>query len=404
MSRAPTSRQPGPAFALALASISLIGPLSIHIYLPVIPAVKASLELSDAVAQSTFALGLATMAFSTLFWGSMSDRFGRRPVLLSGLVVFLVGSLACAMAQGIVTLILGRLLQAFGAGVGGALARTIARDAYGPDKLVRAIAYLTMFYTLGPMISPIAGGLLIDLFSWRAVFGFSLFMGAIILAGAYFIIWETRPRAQTGVIPKGFIRNSIELFSHLRFTCFVLQTGFNTGAFFVAASSAAFLMKETLQRPAAEFGFWFALFPLGFFAGNFVSSRVGGRASNEKMVLIGAILALGAVSLQSSLLIAGFITPLAIFAPGFLITFAQGISLPYGQAGAIATLPRIAGTAAGIGVFMQNIVGAIFAQLYGFLANGTIWPIVFATGLSTVLGVLVSIPPALARRRALAAR
>ena len=394
------SRQPGPAFALALASISLIGPLAIHIYLPVIPAVKASLELSDAVAQSTFALGLAAMAFSTLFWGSMSDRFGRRPVLLSGLVVFLLGSLACAMAQGIVTLILGRLLQAFGAGVGGALARTIARDAYGPDKLVRAIAYLTMFYTLGPMISPIAGGLLIDLFSWRAVFGFSLFMGAIILAGAYFVIWETRPRAQTGVVPKGFISNSIALFSHLRFTCFVLQTGFNTGAFFVAASSASFLMKETLQRPAAEFGFWFALFPIGFFVGNFVSSRVGGRASNETMVLIGAILALGAVSLQSGLLIAGYITPLAIFAPGFLITFAQGISLPYGQAGAIATLPRIAGTAAGIGVFMQNIVGAAFAQFYGLIANGTIWPIVIATGLSTVLGVLVSIPPSLARLRA----
>ncbi len=129
------SRQPGPAFALALASISLIGPLAIHIYLPVIPAVKAALGLSDALAQSTFALGLAAMAFSTLFWGSMSDRFGRRPVLLAGLVVFLLGSLACALAQGVTTLILGRLLQAFGAGVGGALARTIARDAYAPTSL-----------------------------------------------------------------------------------------------------------------------------------------------------------------------------------------------------------------------------------------------------------------------------
>lgn len=394
------SRQPGPAFALALASISLIGPLAIHIYLPVIPAVKASLDLSDALAQSTFALGLGAMACATLFWGSMSDRFGRRPVLLWGLVVFLAGSLACAFAQGVVTLILGRVLQAFGAGVGGALARTIARDAYGPDKLVRAIAYLTMFYTLGPMISPIAGGLLIDLFSWRAVFWFSLLMGAAILADAYFIIWETRPRAQTGVVPKGFVSDSVALFSNLRFACFVLQTGFNTGAFFVAASAASFLMKETLGRPAAEFGYWFILFPLGFFAGNFVSSRVGGRASNEFMVLLGSILGLFAVGLLSGLLIAGHITPLAIFAPGFLITFAQGISLPYGQAGAIATIPRIAGTAAGIGVFMQNIVGAAFALLFGLVADGTVWPIVFVTGLSTVLGVLVAVPPFLTKRRA----
>ncbi|MDP2356732.1 MAG: multidrug effflux MFS transporter [Beijerinckiaceae bacterium] len=393
------SRQPGPAFALALASISLVGPLAIHIYLPVIPAVKASLGLSDALAQATFALSLAAMAFATLFWGAMSDRFGRRPVLLSGLVIFLLGSLACALAQGIVTLILGRLLQAFGAGVGGALARTIARDAYGPDKLVRAIAYLTMFYTLGPMISPIAGGLLIDYFSWRAVFGFSLLVGAAILAGAWFIIWETRPRAQTGVIPKGFIGDSISLFSNMRFTCFVLQTGFNTGAFFVAASAAAFLMKETLGRPASEFGYWFVLFPIGFFAGNFVSSRVGGRASNEFMVLLGAIIGVFSVGLFCGLLIAGFITPLTIFAPGFLITFAQGISLPYGQAGAMATFPRIAGTAAGVGVFTQNIVGAIFAQLYGFFADGTVWPIVLVTSLSAVLGLLVALPPFLTRRR-----
>lgn len=394
------SRQPGPAFALALASISLIGPLAIHIYLPVIPAVKAALDLPDALAQSTFAIGLAAMACSTLFWGSMSDRFGRRPVLLAGLTIFLLGSVACALAQGVTTLIIGRLIQAFGAGVGGALARTIARDAYGPERLVRAIAYLTMFYTLGPMISPVAGGLLIDFFSWRAVFGFSLLMGAAILAGAYFCIWETKPRAQTGVVQKGFLSNAVALFSNLRFTCFVLQTGFNTGAFFVAASAASFLMKETLHRPAAEFGYWFILFPLGFFAGNFVSSRVGSRASNETMVFIGSVCTLAAVALQSGLLIAGFITPLAIFAPGFLITFAQGISLPYGQAGAMATMPRIAGTAAGIGIFTQNIVGALFAQFYGFIADGTIWPIVIATGLSTLLGLLVSIPPMLTRRRA----
>ncbi len=116
------------------------------------------------------------------------------------------------------------------------------------------------------------------------------------------------------------------------------------------------------------------------------------------MVLIGAIVGLASVGLFCVLLIAGFITPLTIFAPGFLITFAQGISLPYGQAGAMATFPRIAGTAAGIGVFTQNIVGAIFAQMYGFFADGTVWPIVFVTSLSAILGLLVALPPFLTRR------
>jgi MFS transporter, DHA1 family, multidrug resistance protein len=155
---------PGPLFALALASISLIGPLAVHLFMPVIPAVKAALGLSDALAQLTFSIALFGMAFATLFYGSLSDRYGRRPVLLSGLALFLIGSAVSAAAASIVPLVLGRLLQAIGAGCGVTLGRAIAQDVYGRDRLVKAIAYLTMFYTIGPMISPIVGGILIDTF------------------------------------------------------------------------------------------------------------------------------------------------------------------------------------------------------------------------------------------------
>lgn len=392
-------RQPGPMFALSLASIALIGPLAIHIYLPLIPAVKAALGLTDSMAQLMFSIALFGMSFATLVWGALSDRYGRRPILLSGLALFLVGSLLCAAAGSVETLAIGRLVQAVGAGSGAALVRSIARDAYGPERLVKVIAYLTMFYTLGPMIAPIAGGMLIDTLGWRSVFGFSVVIGAVITLGAWTSIWETKPKTQAFGVSPGVVRDFISLFANLRFTCFVFQTAFNTGAFLVAASASSFLMKETLHRPATEFGFWFFLFPLGFFTGNFVSSRVGSRASNEAMVLTGATLGLLAVAVQSGLLAAGFLTPLAIFLPGFFITFSQGISLPYGQAGAMATIPRIAGTASGIGVFVQNLVGALFVQLYGVLADGTIWPMVFATGLSASLGLMCAVFAALARRR-----
>ena len=165
---------PGPLFALALASISLIGPLAVHLFMPVIPAVKAALGLSDALAQLTFSIALFGMAFATLFYGSLSDRYGRRPVLLSGLALFLIGSAVSAAAGSIVPLVLGRFLQAIGAGCGITLGRAIAQDVYGKERLVKAIAYLTMFYTIGPMISPIVGGILIDMFGWRSVFGFAL--------------------------------------------------------------------------------------------------------------------------------------------------------------------------------------------------------------------------------------
>jgi len=394
------TRQPGPLFALCLASIALIGPLSIHIYLPMIPAVKADLALSDALAQLTFSVSMLGLSVSTLFWGALSDRRGRRPVVLAGLSLFLAGGVICALAPNVETLVLGRLVQAVGAGSGAAIVRTIARDAYGPERMVKAIAYLTMFYTLGPMIAPVTGGALTDLFGWRSVFGFSLLAGVLIAFGAWRVIYETRPpQAADAPSPAHFLRDYATLFSDLRFSCFVVQTGANTAAFLVAASATSFLMKETLNRPAAEFGLWFLLFPFGYLMGNFCSSRIGARAAAEPMVLAGSLLALASILAQSFILASGRLDPLAIFAPCFFITFAQGLSLPYAQAGAIGAVPRIAGTAAGVGVFVQNMMGAIFTQAYGLLADGSVRPILVVTIGCGILGVAAAVPPMAQRLR-----
>ena len=139
-----------------------------------IPAVKVALGLSDAHAQLTFSIALFGMAFATLFYGSLSDRYGRRPVLLSGLALFLFGSVISLIAETANALVLGRLIQAIGAGCALTLVRAIARDAYRAEQLVKAIAYLTMFGTLGPMVSPFIGGVLTDTLGWRSVFGFAL--------------------------------------------------------------------------------------------------------------------------------------------------------------------------------------------------------------------------------------
>ncbi|HXQ84233.1 MAG TPA: multidrug effflux MFS transporter [Xanthobacteraceae bacterium] len=389
---------PGPFFALALASISLIGPLAVHLFIPVIPAVKAALGLSDALAQLTFSVALFSMAFSTLVYGSLSDRYGRRPVLLSGLCLFLGGSAISALANSVLTLVLGRLIQAFGAGCGITLVRAIAQDVYGPGRLVKAIAYLTMAYTIGPMISPIVGGVLIDAFGWRSVFGFALGLGGAIAISAYFAVFESRPPSATRR-SDNVLRDYFELFRHLRFTAFVLQSGFMTGSFLVAATAASSLLKEVLHRSSTEFGLYFLLFPFGFLAGNFITSRIGDRIVNENMVLAGSLLALAAVATQSSLLLSGYVTPLTLFAPGFFITMAQGLSLSYAQAGAMATNPKLAGTAAGVGVFVQNLCGAVFAQLYGLLADGSPGPLTATTAISALLGLVVGALPFFALRK-----
>jgi len=391
---------PGPLFALALASIALVGPLAVHIFLPVIPAVKAALGLSDALAQLTFSIALFGMAFATLFYGSLSDRYGRRPVLLSGLALFLIGSALSAVANSVIPLVLGRLVQAVGAGCGLTLGRAIAQDVYGPDRIVKAIAYLTMAYTIGPMISPLVGGILIDNFGWRSVFGFSLAVGGIIALCAYLAVFESRPPSPDNRGSANVLRNYAELFRHLRFTAFVLQSGLVTGTFLVAATAASSLLKDMLHRPSTEFGIYFLLFPFGLLAGNFITSRIGNRVANETMVLTGSLVLVAAVAVQSSLLLGGYVTPLTLFVPGFFITMAQGLSLPYAQSGAMATNRQLAGTAAGIGVFMQNFCGAAFAQMYGLLADGTVGPLTATTAIAALCALAAGLLPFLMARKA----
>jgi MFS transporter, DHA1 family, multidrug resistance protein len=388
------TQKPGPAFAVALASISLIGPLAVHLFMPVIPAVKAALGISDALAQLTFSIALFTMAFATLVYGSLSDRYGRRPLLLSGLCLFLVGSAVSALADSVATLVFGRLIQAIGAGCGITLVRAIAQDVYGRN-LVKAIAYLTMAYTIGPMIAPIAGGILIDMFGWRSVFIFALAAGALITLNAYWAVFESRPPSPGSSRHDGqsVLRDYASLFRHISFAAFVLQSGFCTASFLVTATAASTLLKEMLHRPSTEFGFYFLAFPFGFLSGNFITSRIGTRIANETMVFAGSLLVLLTVTAQACVQLSGTITPLTLFVPGFFISMAQGISLPYAQAGAMAINPKLAGTAAGIGVFMQNFAGAAFAQLYGLLANGTVLPLAETTAITGLLGLIVGVTP-----------
>ncbi|MCX7310491.1 MAG: multidrug effflux MFS transporter [Hyphomicrobiales bacterium] len=391
-------KAPTRAFTVSLALTAFITPLAVHLFFPVIPAVKVALALSDAYAQLTFSIALFGMAFATLFYGSLSDRYGRRPVLLSGLALFLVGSVLSALAPTAETLVLGRLIQAIGAGCSLTLVRAIARDAFRAEQLVKTIAYLTMFGTLGPMVSPFIGGVLIDTLGWRSVFGFALLAGGAITLTAFFVLVETHPEANRNTSGESVAQSYVALFSRLRFNAFVLTSGFNTGAFMVMASAAASLMTELLHRPATEFGMYFLLFPIGFFTGNFISTRIGNRLSTEAMVTIGSLVALASVTGQAIALESGWVTPLAFFIPGTFITMAQGLSMPYGQVGAMAEIPRFAGTAAGVGVFMQNFGAAVFSQLYGVFADGTPRPMVVIAVLCGVLTLIFGALPLLQKR------
>jgi MFS transporter, DHA1 family, multidrug resistance protein len=391
--RRPAVPQVGALFATALGAITLIGPLAIHLFLPVMPAVKTAFAISDAVVELTFSVTLFTMAIVTLFYGSLSDRYGRRPVLLSGLALFVIGSALSAFAASVAMLILGRIIQAIGAGCGLTLSRAIARDAYGPETLVKAIAYLTMAYTIGPMIAPTFGGLLTDLFGWRAAFWFALLASAAIFATSYFVLVETKHRGNS-LLPHGrVLSHYIRLLSSARFNAYILQSGALSFAFFAIAAASPLLMKDVLGRSGTEYGLYFMMFPLGYVSGNWISVHLSGRVPVDTMVLFSSILSFILFLGQAVFIVAGELSPLLIFLPGGLVSFSQGLSMANAQAGAMRIEPSLAGTAAGLGVFAQMFLSAVSSELFGILSDGTAIPMIelTMTGAVVALGAAITV-------------
>jgi DHA1 family bicyclomycin/chloramphenicol resistance-like MFS transporter len=383
-----------------MVAVTLIGPLSVHAFIPALPIVQRAFAMDDAAAQSMLSITLLGMAASTLFYGSLSDKYGRRPVLLTGIGLFLIGATVCAVSTNVVTLASGRFIQAAGAGCGLVLARAIIRDVYGDDKLVKMMAYLTMAYVMGPMLAPAIGGAMIDAFGWRAVFHLSLALGVTIFALTAIATYETAVRNDGGDdvgIGWRFIQGYARLARMPKFLGYVFHAAFIAAAFFSYVSAASFLMTDVLHRPAAEYGIYFLFLPLAYLVGNFIASRFSGRASIETMIAIGGF---GAIIVAIGFLIwvsVSPIDPLLLFAPGVVASIAQGLSMPNAQSGAIQVDADLTGAASGAVMFAQLSFGAVGAQVMGFVADGTAYPMAIMFLVCCTGALLAGMVPALVR-------
>ncbi len=376
----------------SLVAVSFAGPLCIHLFLPGMSAVKTEFGVSTGMAQLTLSLVMFVMAGTTLVYGALSDRLGRRKVLLAGLALFTLGAALSSVAPDIWTLLAGRTLQGLGAGCGVVLARAIARDVYGLDRLPQIIAWLTAAYVSGPLVAPPLGGFLTDALGWRSPLIVAAVLGAAILALVAAVVKETL--AEPPASPPGMFRGYRQLLRRRRFVGFVLMPGFLSAAFFVNASAGLFLATEVLHRSATEYGLWFSVFPVGYMAGNFISGRVGARASIEFMTIVGSLIGITAGLLLAGLLYFGPMTMASIFLPGFFLGIAQGMCMPYAQTGATRVNPALAGSASGAVVFCQFFFPAVLVQLAGELADGTWVPmaaIVLGCGVCSLLAGLVAI-------------
>jgi MFS transporter, DHA1 family, multidrug resistance protein len=395
----PERRWSTPALMALLAAITALAPFSLQIFLPALPAIQASFAVTPGVVQLALSLSILANAVANLAYGPISDRFGRRPVLLVGLAAFIAGSLGCALAPSIELLVVARIVQSIGGAAGMVLARAIVRDLYDRERSASIIAYLTMAMVVAPMLAPTIGAVLIDVASWRAIFYLVTGIGVVLTWPILVTLAETRP-PEARRLGGPFAGAGALLRSGL-FWSYVLQSTFGICVFFAFIAGAPYFMINVLGRSATEYGLWFILVSAAFMAGNLVAGRFSGRIGLDRMVLAGSLLAVTGAALALLLLLGGAWTPLALFGPMMAVGLGNGFSVPNAQAGALSVDPLLAGTASGIAGFSQMFVAAVVSQAVGMLQNGTPYPMAgFMAGCAVLSLLGFVLPRRLAARRA----
>ena len=393
-----TARLTLPALAALVMAYGL-GPMATQVLMPAVPFVHREFGVSLSSAQLLITMAFLTIALMTLVYGPLSDRYGRRGVLRVGIALFVVGSLISVFAQSMTTLVLGRMLQAAGSSAGLALTRTVIHDVYGRNGTGRILAYVTMVMILVPMLSPIAGGVLLDHHSWRAVFAFCSGVGLITLL----LLWAAVPETCQERRPHTNLRAIADDFNRLlhlpAYLGPALYFGFAMAMFFAFQGAVPYLMVEVLERPATEYGIWFAALCAAYVAGNFVTGKLRTHVSAQALMATGALVSLAAALAGTAALQVFSLSTALVFVPALVFSFANALAIAHAQAEAVAADPARSGAASGLMSCMQMLIGAGAVQLTGVLQDGTAYPVyalLCALG-AAAAGVLLL--PALAARR-----
>ncbi|MCW9014811.1 MAG: multidrug effflux MFS transporter [Gammaproteobacteria bacterium] len=349
---------------LVVAFVSMIGPFSIDTYLPSFPAIEAEFQVSRDWLSQTIAIYLAATAISTLFWGPLSDRIGRKRVILGTLVLYFMASLACALASDYSSFLLFRVFQGMAASGGLVAGRAMVRDAYDSDSAHRAMSYVLMLFALAPAIAPIVGGWLHDAFGWRSVFYFLSAYGGVMLLASARVINETLHKTQRQSFhPLYVLRVYGRTLLHGRFLAIVLALSTSFGGLFLYIAGSPTLIFNFLALETNDFAVQFVPMTVGIIAGSFISGRLAHRWPITRVVS----LALGIMVCASllNLLQAVWLVPtvVTVIAPLVLYAFGVALAMPGFGILAIDCFPNNKGSAAAVQAFMQIMFSGLVAGL-----------------------------------------
>lgn len=379
-----------------LVFATALGPLAMSSFIPAIPAIQQSFDISSSVAQLTMSVSMISMAIFSLVYGTLADRYGRRIVLLCGVALAVFGSYLSAIAPSIEWAIVGRALQAAGATSGLVLARVVVKDIAGSAKTASILGYITSAMTIAPLIGPIVGGQLIDAFGWRSVFWSVGSVAAVLLVLLYFRLPETKPSqaasdGKAALIP---LRIWFELLANNDVRRYLLFAALAQSTFMAFLAGAPYVVMTHFGLSASHYGTYFFAVPISFALGGLIAGKFGDRVGHGTLMVFGAFSAVIA-SLGSFILIylPNFNTPWVLFLPAAFVAIAQGVGMPGANTAILKAAGKHAGNASGLASFMGLILGAIAAQCVGHwigLSMGVVALAMCITSLSAFLVLFFS--------------
>jgi DHA1 family bicyclomycin/chloramphenicol resistance-like MFS transporter len=370
------------AFIALIGLVTAVQAMSTTLTLPALPAIAAEFATTPDVVQFTLSGFLIGVACGQILFGALSDRYGRRPVLLAGLGLSVLTGIGCTIAPTMSLLIALRVLQGFGCAAGMILGRAIVRDAFHRDQALKAMAGIAVTVGIVPMMGPPLTGMLLEVVSWRAVFGLLTLITAVLTVLVYAKVAETlRAPDPTATDPRRIWANCMETLNNPASIGFSIMACLIYGGMFAYLAVIPYIARDSFGLSGAAAGWLIGGGSLAIWSGANLNNRLTGRWSvrrlldfSSKLTLGGALLTLAAALAVTYAPLDALSGPLGlvlIVAPSMVFAFTFGITQPTAIVMALQPLPHIAGTASALGASFQTLSGAIFSSLAAALYAGT---------------------------------
>src|SRR3954452_16100076 len=352
---------------LMLVAMTGVAPISLYMLVPALPVLATTFGGDISVEQMTVSLYMVGIACSQIAMGPLSDKFGRRPVLLAGLGLMVAASLGCSVAETLPQLIVARFLQALGGAAGMVVSRAIIRDVYERDRVASMISLVIAALMIGQMVSPLTGGLIETAFGWRAIF-YAITVGALAVAvGIALALPETR---RSRAADSGFRGDFGMLIRNRAFVGYVMCQVLASQIIFTFAGGGPYIVVTQMGRSSAEYGAWFATTGFAYLIGNLLCVRFAPRHSLEKLIWFGLALQLCGSLLNLLWSFTGWNeAPAWLFGTQMIVMVGNAFVMANSAAGAISIRPEAAGTASGAMGFLQQGIGALMSQFGPYLGG-----------------------------------